>query len=107
MEVEVEGKGAVRGEEIRELLVRAEAKDLENEKRQRDYTFIRREEEDKLDGRGGVKKTESRTSEMLGVYGEPGPRLTPKEDKPLSAGEAKKETEKIQKTTAKAKNVTE
>jgi hypothetical protein len=99
--------GAVPAEQIRELLLRAEEKDLENEKRQRDYTFIRREEEDKLDGRGGVKKSESRTSEMLEIYGEPVARLTAKDDKPLSADEAKKEEEKIQKIIDKRKNESE
>ena len=55
-------RGAVPPEQIRDLLLRAEEKDLENEKQLRDYTYIEREEQHKLDGHGGVKKTESRTS---------------------------------------------
>jgi hypothetical protein len=99
--------GAVPPEQIRELLRRAEEKDLENDKQQRDYTYVERAEEHKLDGRGGVKKIESRTSEILEIYGEPVARLTAKDDKPLSAGEAKKEDDKIQKIIDKRKNESE
>jgi len=100
-------RGAVPPEQIRELLRRAEEKDLENDKQLRDYTYVEREEEHKLDGRGGVKKIESRTSEVLEIYGEPVERLTAKDDKPLSAGEAKKEDDKIQKIIDKRKNESE
>ena len=82
--------GVVPPEQIRELLQRAEEKDIENDKRQRDYTYIEREERHSLDGHGGVKKVESRTSEVLEIYGEQVERLTAKDDKPLSADEAKK-----------------
>jgi len=51
-----------------------------------------------------VKKVESRTSEILEIYGEPVARVTAKDDKPLPAGEAKKEDEKIQKIIDKRKN---
>ena len=102
-----DASGAVPPEQIREFLLRAEEKDLENDKRQRDYTYIERQEEQKLDGHGAVKKTESRTSEILEIYGEPVARLTAKDDKPLSADEAKKEEEKIQKIIDKRKNESE
>ena len=99
--------GAVPPEQIRELLLRAEAKDLENDKRQRDYTYIERVEQHTLDGQGGVKKIESRTLEVLEIYGEDVERLTAKDDKPLSASEAKKEDDKIQKIIDKRKNESE
>jgi hypothetical protein len=102
-----DASGVVPAEQIRKLLLRAEANELENEKRQRDYTFIQREEEHKLDGHGGVKKSESRTSEVLEIYGELVERLTAKDDKPLSADEAKKEDDKIQKIIDKRKNESE
>ena len=107
IDLKPDASGAVPAEQIRELLLRAEVKELENEKRQRDYTFVQREEEHKLDGHGGVKKSESRTSEILEIYGEPVERLTAKDDKPLSADEAKKEEEKIQKIIDKRKNESE
>jgi hypothetical protein len=50
-----DASGTVPPGQIRELLRRAEEKDLENDKRQRDYTYIEREERHYLDGHGGVK----------------------------------------------------
>ena len=107
IQLQPDASGAVPAEQIRELLLRAEAKDLENEKQQRDYTFVERQETHKLDGRGGVKKVESRTSEVLEIYGEPVERLTAKDDKPLATGEAKKEDDKIQKIIDKRKDESE
>jgi hypothetical protein len=107
VELKPDASGAVPPEQIRELLLRAAEKDLENDKQQRDYTYIEREEQRKLDGHGGVKKVESRTSEVLEIYGEPVERLTAKDDKPLSADETKKEDEKIQKIIDKRKNESE
>ena len=99
-----DASGMVSQEQIRELLRRVAEKDLENEKRLRDYTYIQREEEHKLDGQGKVKKIESRTSEVLVIYGEQVERLIAKDDKPLSAEETKKEEQRIQKITDKRKN---
>ena len=94
-------------EQFRELLRHAQDREVENEKRLRNYTFIEREEERKLDGNGQVKKVETRTHEVLEVYGEPVERLIAKDDKPLSADEAKKQDEKIQKIIDKRKNESE
>jgi hypothetical protein len=107
LDLKPDATGTVPPEQIRELLRRAEQKDLDNDKRQRDYTYIEREEQHHLDGHGGVKKTESRTSEVLEIYGEPVERLTAKNDRPLSGGEAKKEDDKIQKIIDKRKNESE
>ncbi len=99
-----DASGTVPQDQIRELLRRVAEKDLENEKRLRDYTYIQREEEHKLDGHGKVKKIASRTSEVIVVYGEQVERLIAKDDKPLSADETRKEEERIQKITDKRKN---
>ena len=107
VDLKPDSTGAVPPEQIRELLRRAEEKDLENDKQQRDYTYIERVEQHKLDGRGGVKQVESRTLEVLEIYGEPVDRLTSKDDKPLPSDEAKKEEEKIQKIIDKRKNESE
>jgi hypothetical protein len=107
MDLQQDASGTVPQEQIRELLRRVAEKDLENEKRLRDYTYVQREEEHKLDGKGNVKKIESRTSEILVVYGEHIERLIAKDDKPLSAEETKKEDERIQKITDKRKNESE
>jgi hypothetical protein len=107
IDLKPDASGVVPAAQIRELLQRAEEKDLENDKRQRDYTYIERVERHVLDGQGGVKKTETRTSEVLQIYGEDVERLTAKDDKPLSPDEAKKEDDKIQKIIDKRKNESE
>jgi hypothetical protein len=111
IDLKPDATGVVPPEQIRDLLRRAEEKDLENEKRLRDYTYIEREERHKLNGRGGepdgVKKIDSRTWEILEIYGEPVARLTAKDDKTLPADEARKEDDKIQKIIDKRKNESE
>ena len=105
--LEPDASGTVPAEQIRALLRKAETNDLENNKRLRDYTYVEREEEHKLDGHGQVKKVESTTSEILQIYGEQVERRIEKDDKPLSEPEAKKEEEKIQKVLDKRKNESE
>jgi hypothetical protein len=102
-----DASGTVPAQQIRELLLRAEQKDLENDKRQRDYTYIERVDRHQLDGHGNVKKIETWTSEILEIYGEPVVRLTTRNDKPLSANEARKEDDKIQKIIDKRKHESE
>jgi len=75
-----------------------------NYKKQRDYTYIEREVQKKLDGKGQVKSTEVRTYEVMAIYGEPFERLIEKDDKPLSEKDAAKEEERIRKLTDKRKN---
>ncbi len=104
IKLEPDASGRVSQEQFRELLRYAQDREVENEKRLRDYTYIEREEVHKLDGEGRVKKVETWTKEVLEVYGEPVERLISKGDKPLSADEAKKEEEKIQKVIDKRKN---
>jgi hypothetical protein len=95
---------ALSEDQIRELIRQTAEKDMENDKRQRDYTYIQREEEHKLDGKGQVKSTDTKTSEIMELYGEPVERLVAKDDKPLSEKDAKKEEEKVQKLIDKRKN---
>ena len=94
-------------DQIRDLIREAAEKDMQNDKKQRDYTYIQREEEHKLDGDGKVKSSESRTLEIMVLYGEQVRRLIAKDDKPLSEKDAAKEEEKIRKLTDKRKNETE
>ena len=93
-------------DQIRELIRQVAEKDLENDKNQRNYTYIEREEEHKLDGKGKVKSTETRTYEIMELYGGQVQRLIAKNDKPLSEKDAAKEEEKVQKIIDKRKNET-
>jgi hypothetical protein len=96
--------GKLSQEQMRQLFRVVADKDIENEKRQRDYTYIDREVQNKLDGKGQTKSTEVKTYEILEIYGEPVQRLIEKDDKPLDAKESAKEEEKIQKIIDKRKN---
>ena len=79
-------------------------KDMENDKRLRDYTYTERDEEHKLDGKGEIRSTEVKTYEVMELYGEQVQRLIEKDDSPLDAKDAAKEEEKIQKVIDKRKN---
>ena len=101
-----ESAPALSADQIRELIRQVAERDMENDKKQRDYTYIEREEEHRLDGKGQVKSTETKTSEVMMLYGDQIERLIAKNDKPLSAKDAAKEDERIQKLTDKRKNET-
>ena len=107
IELRPDASGNVPQEQIRELLRRVADHDMENEKLLRNYTYIERQVSHMLDGHGNVKKTETKTSEVLEVYGEQVERLIAKDDKPLSDKDARKEEEKIQKVIDKRKNESE
>lgn len=90
--------------QMQQLLRVVADKDLENDKRLRDYTYIERQVENKLDGKGETKSTEVKTYEVLEIYGEQVERLIAKDDKPLDDKDRAKEEEKIQKLIDKRKN---
>ncbi|MGB2605731.1 MAG: hypothetical protein WBC78_19165 [Candidatus Sulfotelmatobacter sp.] len=102
-----DANGKLSQEQMQQLLRVVADKDIENDKRQRDYTYVEREEEHKLDGKGRVKSTEIKTYDVMEFYGEQVQRLIQKDDKPLPAKEAAKEEEKIQKIIDKRKNESE
>ncbi|HKT88294.1 MAG TPA: hypothetical protein VJQ59_07655 [Candidatus Sulfotelmatobacter sp.] len=96
--------GKLSQQQMQELFRVVADKDLENQKRERDYTYVDREVQNKLDGSGNRKSTEERTYDVLQIAGEEVHRLTAKDDKPLDEKEAAKEDEKIQKIIDKRKN---
>jgi hypothetical protein len=96
--------GKLSQEQMRQLLRVVADKDIENDKRQRDYTYIDREVQNNLDSKGHTKSSEVKTYEVLEICGEQVQRLIEKDDKPLDAKDADKEEEKIQKIIDKRKN---
>ena len=96
--------GSLSQSKIEQLFRVVAQKDMENDKRQRDYTYIERQVENHVDGKGKIKSTEVKTYEVLEIYGEQVERLIEKDDKPLSQKDAAKEEEKIQKIIDKRKN---
>jgi hypothetical protein len=91
-------------DQIRQLIRQVAEKDQENDKKQRDYAYVERDEERSLDGKGRVKSTEIKTYEVMDLYGDQVQRLIAKNDKPLSEHDARKEENKIQKLMEKRKN---
>jgi hypothetical protein len=102
-----DANGHLSQDQIRRLMQEVSDKDQENDKRRRDYTYVQREEEHTLDGKGKVKNTEVRTREILMIYGDQVERLIAKDDKPLSEKDAAKEESRIQKIVDKRKNESE
>ncbi len=98
---------ALSQEQIQKMIRQAAEKDVENDKRQRDYTYVERVEEHKLNGKGEVSSSETRTYDVLEIYNEQCRRLTAKNDQPLSSREAAKEEAKLQKMIDKRKNETD
>jgi len=96
--------GKLSQQQMQQLFRVVADKDIENDKRQHNYTYIDREVQNNLDGKGNTKSTEIKTYEVLEIYGEQVQRLIEKDDKPLGAKDAAKEEEKIQKIIDKRKN---
>jgi len=99
--------GALSQEQMQQLLRVVADKDLENDKRLREYTYIEHEVESKLDGKGQTKSTEVKTYEVMELYGEQVQRLIEKDDKPLDSRDAAREEQKIQKIIDKRKDESE
>ena len=91
-------------DQIKDLIRRVAENDMANDKKLRDYTYTEREETKKLNKKGEVSSTESKTSEVLQIYGETVEKLVAKNDKPLSEKEAGKEDERILKIIDKRRN---
>ena len=99
-----DASGSLSQAQMQELFRVVADKDVENHKRQRDYTYIERQVQHSINGKGKIKSTEVNTYEVLEIYGEQVERLIEKNDKPLSQKDAAKQEEKIQKIIDKRKN---
>lgn len=82
-------------------------KDIENEKRLRNYTYVERQVQNSVNRKGEIKSSEVSTYDVLEIYGDQVQRLIEKNDKPLSPRDAAKEEQKIQKIIDKRKNESE
>ena len=91
-------------DQIRALIRQSAEKDIENDRAQRNYTYLQREEEHRLNNKGQVQSTEIRTFEIMVLFEEPIRKLIAKDDHPLPAKEAAKEEEKVQKAIDERKN---
>jgi hypothetical protein len=102
-----DASGKLSQQQMQQLFRVVAEKDIENDKRLRDYTYVERDEERRLDGNGQVKSKEVKTYDVMELYGEQVQRLIEKDDKALDKKDAAKEEEKIQKIVDKRKNESE
>lgn len=72
----------------------------ENWKIARNYTFLERTEERRLDSAGHVKSKEVKTYDVTLLEGSPYERLVERDDHPLPPAEEKREQEKLEKSIA-------
>jgi hypothetical protein len=93
-------------DQIRALIQQAAENDMQNDRKLLNYTYIEDTEEHHLDKNGQVKSTETRTREVMMLYGSQVERLVAKNGKPLSAKDAAAEDERIQKIINKRRNET-
>ncbi len=104
LDLKPDADGALSQQQMQQLFRVVAEKDMENDKRLRDYTYVERDVHHNLDHSGQVKSTEVKTYDVLEIEGEQVQRLIEKDDKPLDAKDAAKEDEKIQKIIDKRKN---
>jgi hypothetical protein len=104
LDLKPDASGSLSQEQMQRLFHVVAEKDIENDKRQRDYTYIERDVQNNLDSKGQTKSTEVKTYEVMEIYGEQVNRLIEKSDKPLSEKDAAKEEGKIEKIIDKRKN---
>ena len=90
-----------------EIIRRVAAHEEENEKKERNYTYVQDVLEKKLDDKGAVKSTETRSYDVMIIYGEQVERLVAKDDKPLPLKDADKEEEKVNRLIEKYKKETD
>jgi len=65
-----DANGALSQEQMQQLFRVVADKDIDNDKRLRDYTYIERDVQNRLDGKGQVKSTETKTYQVMEIYGE-------------------------------------
>jgi hypothetical protein len=93
-------------QDAREIVRRAIELDKHNTEVARNYTYLQREEERRLDGSGNVKSRKVRTFDVMQVDGSPYRRLVSRDDQPLPAAEQKEEMDKLLRSGAERQNET-
>jgi hypothetical protein len=84
-------------QDAREIILRSAALDQRDIEIAKDYAYTRRSEQRRIDSSGRVKSAESKTHEVLVLFGRPYERLIAKDDKPLPEAEERKEQQKLDK----------
>jgi hypothetical protein len=94
------------GPDARSIVQKSVELDQANWAAMKNYTWVATEVERNLDGSGRVKSEDESKWETLVLYGEPHRRMLERGRKPLTAGEQRKEQEKLDRATAKLERET-
>ncbi len=102
---EAQGSGSVEKPlpDVATLMRRVEANQRTSETLLKDYLYHQVETGEEKDSNGGIKKSESREYDIFWLNGVQVRKLTKKDGKELSVDEQKKESERIDREVAKAK----
>lgn len=84
-----------------DIVRRSALVDQSNDELAKNYTYLEREVERKLDSGGAQKSIESKTWDTTFLYGRPFRRLVEKDGKPLPPDQQKKEQERFDREVAK------
>jgi len=101
------GNGLPSGSDPKEIVRRCVEADDQTAELARNYTYEQRVVRKHFGSHGEVKFTHIKTWEIINLYGKTYSRLIQRDDKPLSAGEEKKEKEKLERFFNKLKNESE
>ncbi len=93
--------------DAKELIRQAFERDENIFDTRRDYTYVEHQTMRNFDSKGKVTSTERETHEILYLSGEPYEKLIAKDGKQLSAKDAKREDEKLEREAAKRKREAE
>src|SRR5579864_4107758 len=91
---------AAQGPDARDIVRRSLDANQQNWTIARNYTFLQRTEERRMDASGQVKSKEVKTYDITLLQGSPYVRLVARDDHPLPPAEEKKEQDKLQKSIA-------
>ena len=94
----------VHAQDPTEIIRRSVERDATNFERFKNYTFLERVEERRYGRNGNLTSKDIETDEFMVLGGRPYGKLVEHDDKPLSAKEARKEQEKLDKESAKRRN---
>lgn len=96
----------LRAQDARAIIQKSVELDQSNWRRMKDYTWVARDTERRLDGSGHVKSEESSEWETVVLYGEPHRRMLQRDGQPLKPDEQHHEQEKLDKVLVKLQRET-
>jgi hypothetical protein len=96
----------LRAQDAREIVRKSVELDQANWRLMKNYTWVARETERRLDSAGRVKSEESEEWETVVLYGEPHRRMLKRDGQPLGPDEQRKQQEKLDKALVKLQRET-